>query len=74
MLSSAKNERAYNPNKVCKDLTQRREGVEKARKKTNSKKENSHSLRLSWLFLVPLRWSFDFSSLIGCFCQTDWFY
>jgi hypothetical protein len=38
MLSSAKNERAYNPNKVCKDLTQRREGVEKARKKNQFKK------------------------------------
>ncbi len=46
----------YNPNKGCKYLTQSREGVEKARKENHFKKsENSHPLRLSWLFLATLR-------------------
>ena len=58
-------EQAYNQKKDCKDLTQRREGVEKAAKKTTSTKEHSHPLRLSWLFLASLRWSFDFS--LYCF-------
>ncbi len=37
-LDIIKKERTYNPNKGCKDLTQRREGVEKARKEKHFKK------------------------------------
>jgi hypothetical protein len=33
----------------------------KPAKKTTSKSENSHPLRLSCLFLASLRWAFDFS-------------
>jgi hypothetical protein len=55
------NQRTYNPKKGCKDLTQRRKGVEKARKENHFKSENSHPLRLSWFLLASLRWAFDFS-------------
>ena len=56
--------RTYNPSKGCKDLTQRREGLEKVRKENHFKKREHHPLRLSWLFLASLRWSFDFSSYL----------
>ena len=39
--------RTYNPNNGCKYLTQRREGVEKARKEKHFKSQDSHPLRLS---------------------------
>jgi hypothetical protein len=40
--------RTYKLSKGCKGLTQRREGVEKARKENHFKNENSYPLRLSW--------------------------
>jgi len=38
LLNRPEIKRTYNPNKGCKDLTQRREGVEKARKENHFKK------------------------------------
>jgi hypothetical protein len=41
-----------NPNIGCKYLTQRRDGAEKARKESTSKNENSHPLRLSFVWVI----------------------
>ena len=55
LADCSKKKRTYNPKKGCKDLTQRREGVEKARKENHFKKREHYPLRLSWLFLASLR-------------------
>ena len=61
-LGYVKTRWTYNPNKSCKNLTQRRKDAKRRRKsaiKTTSKTIKSHPLRHSWPFLASLRWSFD---------------